>query len=84
MKIKKFDLKLMQKKGETSGTIKFLVGALIVVVLATALAPTMFSNVALLNTTATGGSVPTWVPTVLYVIIGAGIVFLIWRAFGNR
>jgi hypothetical protein len=79
----KFDINSMKKKGSGSidGKINYLVGALIVIVLAVALAPEMFSGVeGLENET----GVPTWVPTVLYVIIGAGIVFLIWRAFGNK
>lgn len=63
--------------------IDFLIGALIVIVLAVALAPEMFSGLATLNTTATGGSVPNWVPTILYVVVGAGLVFLVYRSFGN-
>jgi protein-S-isoprenylcysteine O-methyltransferase Ste14 len=78
----KFNLSEMKKKGASGvdSKINYLVGALIVIVLAVALAPEMFSGVSELeNETNT----PGWVPTVLYVIIGAGIVFLIWRAFGN-
>ncbi len=78
----KFDLKKMNKRGQSSvnSKITYMVGALIVIVLATALGPTMFSNIAGLdNDTDT----PSWVPTVLYVIVGAGLVFLIWKAFGN-
>lgn len=75
-------LNLLQKRGQSSvdSKISYLIGALIVVVLATNLAPSMFSSVNDLDN-ATG--VPSWVPTVLFVIIGAGLVFLIWRAFGN-
>lgn len=78
-----FNLKEMQKKGQSgvNGKISFLVGALIVIVLATALGPTMFSNVAGLEN---NSDTPSWVPTVLYVIVGAGLVFLIWKAFGNN
>lgn len=80
-----FDLKAMQKKGahHTTQAIDYLIGALIVVLLATQLAPQFFTGISGLNTTATGGSVPTWVPAVLYVIVGAGLVFLIYRAFGT-
>lgn len=79
-----FNLGLLQDKGGKAAghSIDYLIGALIVVVLATQLAPTFFTGVSDLNTTASGGAVPVWVPTVLYVIIGAGIVLLIWRVFG--
>jgi len=70
----------LQKKAsaQMSGTMTALITGLIVVVLATALAPEMFTNVAGLEGEE---DVPTWVPTVLYLIIGAGLVFLIWRVF---
>jgi len=38
----------------------------------------MFSNVAELETEE---DVPEWVPVVMFLIIGAGLVFLIWRIF---
>ncbi|MFW6130735.1 MAG: hypothetical protein ACOC56_06065 [Atribacterota bacterium] len=81
--MKSFNIKEMQKKGQAgvNSKITYLIGALIVVVLATALAPEMFSNVANL----TGNDdVPSWLPSVTFVIVGAGLVFLIWRAFGNK
>lgn len=62
------------KKGMGSGKIAALIGALIFIVLVVALAPTMFTG---LN--ATGG--PSWMDTVLPVIVGAGIIFGVWRAF---
>ena len=76
-------LTLLQKRGQAKvdSKISYLIGALIVVVLATSLAPEMFVAITDLEN-ATG--VPSWVPTVLFVIIGAGLVFLIWRAFGNK
>ena len=61
--------------------IRYLIGALIVVVLATSIAPTMFTNV---NDLVNSTGVPSWVPTVLFVIVGAGLVFLIWKSFGQR
>lgn len=62
------------KKGMGSGKIAALIGALIFIVLVVALAPTMFTG---LNET--GG--PSWMDTVLPVIVGAGIIFGVWRAF---
>ena len=78
-----FNISLCQKKGQKgiNSKISYLVGAVIVIVLATAVAPTMFENVS--NLTGVTG-VPAWVPTVLLVIVGAGLVFLIWRAFGGN
>lgn len=61
--------------------ISYLIGALIIIVMATALAPTMFSNV---NDLVNATGVPSWVPVVLFVIVGAGLVFLIWRSFGSK
>lgn len=61
--------------------ISYLIGALIVIVLAVSLAPTMFAGV---NDLQNETGVPSWVPTVLFVIVGAGLVFLIWRTFGNK
>ena len=58
-----------------NGRISTLIGALIFVVLAVALAPSMFLG--LTNIT----SAPSWVGTVLPVIVGAGLVFMIWKAF---
>jgi protein-S-isoprenylcysteine O-methyltransferase Ste14 len=76
-------LLIASKKGMSSvnSKMQFLIGALIVVVLATSLAPTMFTNV---NDLVNGTGVPSWVPTVLFVIVGAGLVFLIWKSFGNN
>jgi len=70
----------LQKKAsaQMNNTMTALITGLIVVVLATALAPEMFSNVAELETEE---DVPEWVPVVMFLIIGAGLVFLIWRIF---
>jgi len=79
----KFDITKMQKRG-ASGVDKnmtFLITGLIIVLLAVNLAPEMFSGVAGLENES---GVPGWVPTVLYVIVGAGIVFLIWKAFNGK
>lgn len=71
------------KKGQAGidSKISYLIGALIIIVLAVNLAPAMFEGIAgLENNTDT----PSWVPVALYVIVGAGVVFLIWKAFGNK
>lgn len=55
--------------------ISVLIGALIFIVLAVALAPSMFSGA----NNVTGA--PTWVNTVLPLLIGAGIVMAVYKAF---
>lgn len=60
---------------------KFLIGAVILIFLVSALAPEIFTN--LDGLTGAESDVPAWVSTVLVVIVGAGLVFLVWRAFGN-
>jgi len=82
-KMKSFNLKEMQTKGQAnvSSKVSYLIGALIVVVLATALAPEMFSNIANLSG---DSNTPAWVTPTLFVIVGAGLIFLIWKAFGNK
>ncbi|MFW6377226.1 MAG: hypothetical protein ACOCZ5_01145 [bacterium] len=47
--------------------------------LVVALAPDMFSELEGLDS----GDTPTWVYTVMTVIVGAGLVFIVWRTFGN-
>ena len=83
MKNKKFDLKALQKKGQSSVNVKMtaLIGAVIVIFLVTALAPDIFSELATLEASA---DTPNWIPTVMYVIVGAGLIFLVWRTFNNR
>ena len=65
---------MKNKKGAIDGKIATLIGALIFIVITVALAPTMFSG---LNTT--GG--PTWLNTVLPIIVASGLVFAVYRAF---
>lgn len=71
-------MSLLNKRGQMGGAkggVDKALGAVILVVIATALAPTMFENA----DNITGA--PTWVTTVLVVIIGAGLVTLIWKRF---
>lgn len=80
---KTFNLLNMQKKGQAKieGKIEYLIGGVIVVAMLAALAPQIFLDLDTL-TTATG--VPSWVPTVLIIVAGAGLVFLVWRALMGR
>ena len=61
--------------GNLTGKIATLIGALIFIVLAVALAPTMFNG----SNNISGA--PTWLNVVLPLLIGAGVVFAVWRAF---
>lgn len=56
-----------------------LIGALIAVVLIAALGGTIFGSSGLNNSAFTAAA-PAWVVTVLPVIAGAGLIFLLWRA----
>lgn len=79
-------LTLSQKKGyhNTGHAIEFLIGGLILVVLVTALSPTIFGNVNNLSNATLNPGVPTWVPTVIFVVVGAGLIFMVWKAFAGR
>jgi len=74
---------LLQKQGQAvvNNKITYLIGALIVIVLAVNLAPEMFSSISNLSGDA---NTPSWVPTVLFVIVGAGLVFMIWKVFDGK
>lgn len=69
----------LNKRG-MSPKVTGLISALILIVLAVALAPTMFYN---LNATGLGTNSPSWLATVLPIIVAAGLVFIIWRAFND-
>lgn len=53
-----------------------LFGAFILVLIGTALAPEIFTNITGMN----DSIVPSWLITSLTAVVGAGILFLIWRA----
>lgn len=76
--MEKFNLLLEQKKGQAKigSKIDVLIGAVILILFVTALAPEIFTNLNLLGT-----ETPAWVKTTLVVIVGAGLVFLVWRTF---
>jgi hypothetical protein len=61
--------------GALNGKIAGLVGALIFIVLAIALAPTMFNG----SNNISGA--PGWLGSVLPLLIGAGLVYGVWRSF---
>ena len=69
----------MQKKGQAgvSKAMTGLIGAVIVVFLVVALAPEIFSGLSDLEADV---AVPAWISTVLFVVVGAGIVFIVYRA----
>jgi len=55
-----------------------LFGAFILVLIGTALAPEIFSQIAEMG--GVESDVPAWLVTTLTAVVGAGILFLIWRA----
>ena len=69
------------KKGQGLAKVNYLFAGLIVIVFATALAPTMFERIQNLSGVA---GVPSWVSTILPIVVGAGLVFLIWRSIMQK
>jgi len=57
-----------------NGKIATLIGALIFVVIVVAVGPTMFTGLNI-------SGAPTWLATVLPIIVASGLLFAIWRAF---
>jgi len=78
--IDKARLNILQKKGQAglTGKMNALIGGVIVIFLVVALAPEIFDQLDVLSQSTT---TPAWVPTVLFVVAGAGIVFLVYRSF---
>jgi protein-S-isoprenylcysteine O-methyltransferase Ste14 len=64
-----------------SNKTKALLGAVILIFLITALAPSIYEQLAVLGNT-TG--VPTWVGVVLIVVVSAGLIFLVWNLFDTN
>ena len=82
--VKERTLKGLNKKGQMSGVgnkMNALIGAVIVIFLITALAPEIFTQIDALSAST---ETPSWVPTVMFVITGAGLVFLLYSTFNNR
>lgn len=81
-----FDLSLAQKKGAmaTNHAVEYIIGALIVVILVSVLAQTIFGNLGssgLKNATA-NPDVPTWLPTTLIIAVAVGLLYLVFKALG--
>lgn len=79
---------MAQKRGvmATGHAVDYIVGALIVILLISVLAGTIFGylgtgTIGLSNTTA-NPDVPTWLPPVLIVGVGIGLLYLVFRALG--
>lgn len=77
------DLEKLQKKGQAgvSSKMSALIGAVIVIFLVVALAPEMYTEIGILEANV---DTPAWVSTVISVIVGAGLVFLVWRTFNSK
>lgn len=76
--MEKFNLLLAQKRGQgkVDSKISTLIGAVVLILFVTAIAPEVFTNLNLL-----GEETPSWVKATMIVIVGAGLVFLVWRTF---
>lgn len=76
----KFNILNAQKRAQAGLNNKMtqLIGAVIVIFLVVALAPEMFTELGVLSANV---DTPSWVATVMVVIVGAGLVFLVWRTF---
>lgn len=73
----------LNKRGQAgiSSKLNYLIGAVVLISIVVALAPQMFNDLA--NTTFTNAA-PAWVSSALPIMVGAGLVFLVWRAFGTK
>ena len=60
-----------------TGSMGKLFGALIIIVMTVALAPTIFDELSSLG--GVESEVPTWVVTLLTLISGVGLVFIVWK-----
>lgn len=69
----------LTKKGMAKGFgfADTLIGLLIGLTFLGALAPSIFLNILNVNTT---GGAPSWVQPILLIVVGAGIVYLVWKA----
>ena len=81
MKMKFKILEWLNKKGQVGmNKVNSLFGALVVVLFASALAPTMFESIDNLTLI---DNAPAWLTVLLPLVLGIGIVFMIWRAIAS-
>ncbi len=62
-------------------TVGKLFGVLVVILLAVEVLPLIFEGIA--GMAGVESEVPSWLTTVLTVIVGAGMVFMVWKLFDN-
>ncbi len=63
------------------GKISALIGAVVLIFLITALAPDIFAQI---TTMENSTDIPAWVSTVFFVMVGAGLVFMVWSLFSQK
>lgn len=72
----------MNKKGAVEGNIDKLLGGVLLILFVIVLAPVIFGAEGLANTEFIADA-PGWLVTLLTVIIGIGLVVLVYRTFGK-
>jgi len=73
----------MNNKGAVGGSIDKLLGAVLVILFVVVLAPIIFGTDGLANTDLISDA-PAWLVTILTVIVGIGLVFLVYRTFEHK
>lgn len=91
--MKKFSINEMKKQGkvDVDKYVGIVIGVLITIILITKLAPEMFSSITgmekVVNETSgeciENCNTPEFVPTVLVIVIGAGLIYMIWRTINK-
>ena len=59
-----------------------LFGAFILILIAVALIPEIFTSLAGIG--GVGSDVPSWLTTAITIVVGAGILFLVWRSISTK
>jgi hypothetical protein len=70
----------MNNKGAVGQSIDKLLGAVLVILFVVVLAPVIFGTDGLTNTDLVADA-PAWMVTILTVVVGIGLVFLVYRVF---
>lgn len=76
------EIKPLSKKGVANASTDYIIGGLLAVLLVSVLANVIFDFVGNINTEATGGTAPNWLPTILVVGIAIGLFVVVFVAFG--